>query len=41
MSSTRASGFFMHEDYAPAPTQTEERAGGITRKSTISIHTIV
>lgn len=41
MSSTRASGFFMREDYAPAPTQTEERAGGITRKSTISINTIV
>lgn len=41
MSSTRASGFFMREDYAPAPVQTEERVCGITRKSTISINTFV
>lgn len=41
MSSTRASGFFMREDYAPTPAQTEKRVCGITRKSTISINTIV
>lgn len=41
MSSTRASGFFMREVYAPAPAQTEERVCGITHKSTISINTIV
>lgn len=41
MSSTRASGFFMCEDYAPAPWQTEERAGGFTQKINISIHIIV
>lgn len=41
MSSTRAPGFFMREDYAPAPKQTEERVCGFTQKRNISIHTIV
>lgn len=32
MSSTRASGFFMREDYAPAPKQTVVRVCGFDRK---------
>ena len=39
MSSTRASGFFMREDYAPK--QTEGRVCGFTQRGNISIHTIV
>ena len=41
MSSTRASGFFMREDYAPAPKQTEGRVCGFTQTRTIPIHPIV
>ena len=41
MFSTRASGFFMREDYAPAPYQTVGRMYGFTQKRNISIHTIV
>lgn len=41
MSSTRASGFFMREDYAPASKQTVVRVCGFTQKRNISIHTIV